>query len=372
STDLQENESKFSDVNQPKAVQHQCCACCVINTSCHLPTSGTAEVTLLQLQTEITVAATLGEGAWIPGCTLLVLVALCGPVVCSQNHHKDSTDLEELRLILVGKTGAGKSATGNTILGDKDAFKEDISPESVTKGCHRAEVRDGNRNIIVIDTPGLFDTNVTQEDVKKQLEHCIEQSVPGPHGFLLVISLKSRFTDEEKAAVKWIQDNFGPDAAMFTIVLFTHADLLQDKSVDDYLSESKDLQRLVNQCGGRYHSLINTPTENRAQVRELLGKIDKMLKLTGQRYYTNEMYRKAQKKLEEKEKRRKKEEEQRRKEEEERIREEEKRIAWCKNIALLSLGVFGAGAYYSSYLLMSAGAALGLTEGFNCTIDMFM
>ncbi|KAK2815845.1 hypothetical protein Q5P01_026312 [Channa striata] len=313
----------------------------------------------------------LSGKTWIPRCALLVLVTTCGQIAHSQDQHKGSTDLKELRLILVGKTGAGKSASGNTILGIEDAFQEEMSPESVTKQCQKEEVINGKRKIIVIDSPGLFDTNKTQEEVKSNLEHCIKQSVPGPHAFLLVISLKSRFTDEEKAAVKWIQDNFGSDASRFTIVLFTHSDLLEGKSVDDYVSESKDLQRLINQCGGRHHSLINTEMRNRGQVRELLDKIEKMVKFTGESHYTNKMYQDAQKELEREKERKKMEEERQKKEEEERIRKEEKRMAYCKQIALLSAGLFGGGAFYSSYALMALGGALGLTEGFDCTLDMF-
>ncbi|KAJ8011066.1 hypothetical protein DPEC_G00054330 [Dallia pectoralis] len=198
----------------------------------------------------------------------------------------------ELRLVLLGRTGAGRRVVGNTILGTEE-FGTQTSTSAVTQRSVRREGEVCGRLLVLVDTPDWFCPGLSLEEIRQDVGLCVRLSAPGPHAFLLVIPVESS-KEEERGVLERMEEMFGEGCWGHTVIIFTHDDSLKVQSIEEFLQAGRqDLQQLVKKCGRRYQVLIIKDRTHDTQVPDLLEKVEEMVAENREDFYCSQTYQEA-------------------------------------------------------------------------------
>ncbi|XP_028262891.1 GTPase IMAP family member 7-like [Parambassis ranga] len=219
------------------------------------------------------------------------------------------SDSDTRRIVILGKTGSGKSSLANTIFKEQ-LFNDNPTLNSGTKKC-RAETRTvKGRRITLIDTPGFFDTDIPEEKLKPEILRCIIECSPGPHAFLIVFKME-KITLQEQEVIKKISEYFSEEAFKYATVVFTHGEQLpKGQKIEDLVQQNKYMSELVRKCGGRCHIIDNKYWNgssedeyrtNTFQVKKLLETINKTVKANNGNCYTTELLQAVEQKIQQQE-----------------------------------------------------------------------
>ncbi|KAK6183270.1 hypothetical protein SNE40_010781 [Patella caerulea] len=136
---------------------------------------------------------------------------------------------ERVRLVVIGKTGSGKSSLANMLLGKKGRFKCGAFGSSVTTTTEADEGDCNGSSVKVVDTPGYFDTKVSDEDSITEIIQCLMLSKPGPHIFCYCINMRVRFTEEDAETFRKVKMSFGDSVTDYMRIVFTNKDCLEEE-----------------------------------------------------------------------------------------------------------------------------------------------
>ncbi|ESO91214.1 hypothetical protein LOTGIDRAFT_68575, partial [Lottia gigantea] len=140
-------------------------------------------------------------------------------------------------VLLLGKTGSGKSSVGNQLIGSK-VFKVSRNYGTQQSQLESRTLEDGGE-LVIVDTPGYCNIRLTEEETQKEIDRGMELLAPGPHCVIFVFSLSERVTGDDIKRIENFQRVFDMYLNKHALVVFTGMDGFEDEgqTLDEYIQK---------------------------------------------------------------------------------------------------------------------------------------
>ena len=150
-------------------------------------------------------------------------------------------DKNNLKVVLIGETGVGKSQLGNFIL-QNECFKIGNSKNSETEILSEGYSHLDGMNVTIVDTPGLNDTGSKDEEIMNLIVKKFQED-NSIDGIILVYSFRvPRRVQKHRELVNNLIKLFGKDLLKKRLkVIFTNSTVGEERDEDDEKKEREQM-----------------------------------------------------------------------------------------------------------------------------------